>query len=510
MLVKRIDSLRKFMTTIIDNSPSYIEQYKPPEQLLLKEFIEILKACQTKAGFARKELSEQLTQYRIQMQESEEYLKTPFLWFSAIYFEAASLLLSFTDFQASTFYDFLVTMLRGNNELQGFFQLVRNRTSLENLDWEQLQYACSRFRMPLTDEQFVLIKNMYSYVSQTGISGSTYPKIINFMKEHLKTEKKTKEMIHLLKVLDAKWQFLFHYPAFGLKNYYIQFKINDSTIITDVIDIHDHANTTLCNSRLFQLKEDPQSYTGYLVVPEQSSKQLHNYFNQCKQNESIINFRIMDILDSRRSNSLFLYRYDKGWIELSEKEQLDLSNSLKIEHPRKKRKKFTDLFVTYPFNREWHYTHHSNPTKVISLLIKLSHSYYLEDLPPRNIEKQKILDSDLALLSDLVINQTFQVSFIIDRLINESSLDIYSIEIPMMPFKQLNLFLNMIPFAYLFYTESKIYIWAYLNPKEVDWISKQLNWKINKVHLEKSFLPLDREWFDFKNLAWYQPKILNQ
>ena len=502
--------MRKFITTIIERSPHYIESYTLSEQLLLTEFIEILKACQEKAGFARKELSEQLTQYRIQKRESEEYLTTPFLWFSAIYYETASLLLSFTDFQASTFYDFLVTMLRGKEKLPGFFQLVRNQTLLKKLDWEQLQYACSRYRMPITNEQFSLLQKLYSYVNKAGIDGILYPKINNYIQEHLKTEKKTKDMIHLLKILDAKWQFWFHYPAFGLKKYHIQFLKSKSTSITDIIDIHDYKNTTLCNSRLFQLKEDPQSYTGYLVVPEDSSNKLHPYFELCKQNKEIIDFEIMEILDSRRSNSLFLYRYDKGWIGLSEKEKLDLSNSLKIKHPRKKRKKLADLFVTYPFNREWRYTHHSSPEKVISLLIKLSNSYYLENLPPRNIENLKVLDSDLALLTDLVNNHNFQASLIIDRLIHESSLDIYSIEIPIMAFKQLNLFLNVIPFAYLFYTESKIYIWAYLNPEEVNWIRTQLNWRINEILLEKSFLNLDREWFDFENLVWFQPKILNQ
>jgi len=164
-LVKRHESLKKYIKTILDQLPQYIEAYPPEEQELLIEFLSIV-AYYEEADFQRKKLSQRFEEYNERVIKTNQYLNTAFLWFTESYLSTANLLLNISKFHATSFYEYLTKYLRGNSVTPGVFQLLKKKCSLPDLAWEKLQYSSNKLLYPLSNDQFeILIAIYYSTCS---------------------------------------------------------------------------------------------------------------------------------------------------------------------------------------------------------------------------------------------------------------------------------------------------------------------------------------------------------
>ncbi|MHA2306847.1 MAG: hypothetical protein ACXACU_15805, partial [Candidatus Hodarchaeales archaeon] len=218
---------------------------------------------------------------------------------------------------------------------------------------------------------------------------------------------------------------------------------------------------------------------------------------------------LINILDIKRSNSLSRYSYDKGWIPMSDRKTHNLISSMKIKHPRKKRKKLKDLYLTKQFNLEWKYTQHLNPIQVVSLYCTVPRIHSLENLPCREAGKSNLDENEVSILNSLLANQTCQVYFSINKLLYDYSVDFYEVEIPNIPLKQFSRVLDVLPYSHIFFTKSNIFLWTVLKPEDKEWIN-ELNWNLRRILLHHAYQIPDLNWFDLEHLAWIPPRILSK
>ncbi len=502
--------LKKFILTFIDQAPKFLSNYTPSERKKLIGFLELLRLCESQVDIARGELSTQLETYCNQIRKSKEYFNTPFLWFSEIYYDNANLFLRVADFHASDFFDFLVQVIRGSNDLPGIFQLIREGTTLQDLKWEKLQYhVINSFKFPLTEEELLVLKELYSYIYSAGINGFNQKSIGKHLKAKGMSEKKYQDFKNLLTLLDARWNFFLYFPAFGLRYYYTHFKVKKLNSLEEIFDFYDTTNTTLCHSRLYRIKEDLNSYMGYLVVPDDKVEQLGSYFHQCERQNKLELKELIEIRDIYRSISLSRYRAGKGWLTLSSKEIENLIQQLTMKHPRKLRKRPPALFYDTPFNHDWNYTQSQDPIQVISLVCKMQPKFSHDTLPinPDNV-KPTFSRSDIEILERLFQNKLCQPFFSLARIQFEYSIDVYSIRIPFMPMKQVSRLLKVLPYAQLNIMENSIVLWTLLSPQDRKWIKKYLGWEPFQIIPYKHQQALKCDWYNPKTLQWCSPKIL--
>jgi hypothetical protein len=509
-LGKRVEVLKKFIHTFIEQVPKYLPQYTPIEQKLVTEFIELLSLCESQAQFSREKLSVQLETYSNQIKKRNEYYSTPFLWFTEIYFDNAHLFLRVADFQAYDFHNFLVKYLRGSKELPGAFKLIQEGNSLLDMNWEALQYnIITSFKFPFTEEELSTFKDLYSFIYTAGIDGFNQKKIKDLLVRKGFSERKLTKFIHLITLVDAKWNFMFHIPAFGLRYVFVDFTLKSSSSLEEIIDLNDTNNTTLCNSWLFQVREIPKNYLGYLVVPEHDSVHIKQYLQNCEQQEKLMLNELTDILEIRRSTSLSRYHAREGWATLSSKERQNIKEKMRIKHPRKKRKKIPAFFVDGSFNQEWNYDQNSDPKELISFFSNFSKRITYETLPIHS-ENPKIAfsKSNTDILKKLIQEQICQPFFTLDRIIFEYSIDHYSVEIPKMPLKQLEYVQRALPHTQLYMTEKKYFLWTHLSPDDFNWITDDLGWKTKNILASKYHEPLNSKWFNTETLQWNTPRVL--
>jgi hypothetical protein len=502
--------LKKFILTFIDQAQKYFSPYTQSERKILVEFLSLLRLCESQVDNARVKLSTHLETYCTQIRKSKEYYNTSFLWFTEIYFENANLFLRVADFHASNFYNFLVQFIRGSNDLPGIFQLIQEGISLQNLSWEKLQYrVINNFKFPLTEEELLTLKELYSYIYSAGINGFNKKSIARHLKTMGMSERKYIDFKRLLTLLDARWNFFVYIPAFSLRYYYAHFQVKKSSSLEEIFDFYDTTNTTLCLSRLYRIKEFPNSFMGYLIVPEDKVEQLGSYLLQCERQNKLVLKDFTEILDIHRSISLSRYRARKGWSTLSSKEIEDLIQQLTVKHPRKLRKKLPALFHDTPFNHDWNFTQAQDPKQVISLVCKIQKKFSYETMPinPDNVELA-FSRSDIDILENLIQNKICQPFFSLDRIHHEYSIDFYSIRTPSMPMKQISRLLRVLPYAHLNFLENSIDLWTRLSSQDRNWIKEYLGWEPVQIIPYKHQQVLEYAWFNPKTLQWRSPKIL--
>ncbi|MFX1514775.1 MAG: hypothetical protein ACFFC6_00555 [Promethearchaeota archaeon] len=509
-MVKRIEVLKKFIVTFVDQVPKYLSPYSLSERKYIIELLDLLRLCESQADIAREELSTRLETYCTQLKNGKDYYSTPFLWLTEIYFDNANLFLRVADFHASNFYDFLVQVIRGFADLPGLFQLIREGTSLQDLKWEKLQYhVINSFKFPLTEEELITIKELYSFIYSAGIDGFDQKSIaINLKAKQGMSERKYKDFIQLLNLLDALWSFFLYLPAFGLRYYYAHFNLKKLYSLEDIFDFFDATNTTLCHSRIYRIDKFPNSFMGYLVVPMNKWDKLRNYFHKCERQNKLKLIELTEIRDIYRSISLSNYHAGKGWPTLSSKEIKDLVQQLTVKHPRKLKKKHPALFHDKPYNHDWDYKKGRDPKQIISLVCKIQRKFSYETLPI-NSENDKIAfsKSEIEILENLIQNKLCQPFFSLDHIRYEYSIDVYSIRTPHMPIKQISRLLRVLPSAHLNIMENSIVIWTHLSSQDRKWIKEELGWEPWHIIPYKRQQALDYTWFNSKTLQWSPPKV---
>ncbi|MHA1207511.1 MAG: hypothetical protein ACTSSO_08090, partial [Candidatus Hodarchaeales archaeon] len=79
---------KKMIKTVISQLPPLIQHYPDSDQVLLNNFLELLKYFE-EADYERSKLISRLTEYTNSLQEAAIYLQTPFLSFTKTYFQNA-------------------------------------------------------------------------------------------------------------------------------------------------------------------------------------------------------------------------------------------------------------------------------------------------------------------------------------------------------------------------------------------------------------------------------------
>ncbi|MHA2247614.1 MAG: hypothetical protein ACXADY_21880 [Candidatus Hodarchaeales archaeon] len=512
-MARRSEILRRFIRTVIEQLPAYIAKYPSEDQSFLNNVFAILQACEDKADNARALLSKQLEEYCQKQKSTDAYLDLSFLWFSVDYFGIANLELNVARFHAVSFYEHLVQSLRGTHDIAGFFKLVRDKTPLDHQAWEDLQLFCSNLRIPLTNEELQVIETVYSLITKFGFNILNQRRINKAIKESMNSSGIKRNFSKLFILLDSYWYPWFYYPAFGLNCLFFQFQLNDSIQLTDIIDFQNTSNTVLVNSDVYQVRGFQNTYTGKLMLPSPLINKFQRYLQNCKHEGKLILQEFAKINDSRVSASLSLYQAEKGWRKITKSAWRRKSRSLKTTRPRKRHTKNSTLYISSPFNPNWHFRKNPNPLQVIKVFCESLGYYSFDQLPFSSTDEQtsqRFSKFKMSFLKELYRREVVRIGFFSQRLNSEFSPDQYWIITPVINFEKLTRLLEWPPLTKFYFSEKNIYIWAHLPQELARWLSQDLGWTVLPIQLNHYPLPLDFSCFDSKALEWKTPFILKE
>ncbi|MHA2203727.1 MAG: hypothetical protein ACW991_08565, partial [Candidatus Hodarchaeales archaeon] len=182
------ESYLKSIRTILDQIPKYIPEYPPDEQALLAEFVAILEAYEVNTSEERKHFFHLVTDIIRRNYVIEAYIDLPFMWFVLDYLNIANRVLSVAEFYPDDFYLYLIKYLRKNPENpQGVYELIKEKVSLADLRWEELQYACNKFTVPLNSDEVQAIEISYSQVTNSGLRTLSQQNMIDAITNQIQT-----------------------------------------------------------------------------------------------------------------------------------------------------------------------------------------------------------------------------------------------------------------------------------------------------------------------------------
>ncbi|MFX1514743.1 MAG: hypothetical protein ACFFC6_00395 [Promethearchaeota archaeon] len=505
------ESFKRFISTIMDLLPPYIEKYPPSDQLLLREFLSVLRHYD-EADYQRKKLSQRFREYIDRHFNTDQYLQTAFLWFTDTYFRNAYRLLTVSKFHANSYYEYLVKHLRGSSNIPGVFKLIQNKVSITNLAWEQLQYESVKLIVPLTIDQLQIISTVYSAVMEEGVHALDSRKLRALIGNQVGSPRNLNdELIRFFNLIDGQWVYRFFTPAFGLDMVIMQIQLDGSVSLEEIIDFQNPANTVISRSDVYLVRNLPNTYIGILSVPTQDFEQLKGYLQECEHQGRLI-LKSLEKIETRRfSSSLAHYRTNTGWFEPSPSRMRRLAQLLRTQNPRENQGQYSSLFIPPQFNSHWHFSDHPLPREIINLFCNISlHTYTYQNLPLTNQDLFSLTQADVGLLKQLFYNRVLQVRFVPQRLLDEFSLDLYCIILPKIPVYQLIHFLNLIPNSDVYYTEESIYVWGRFTSKLIQWIENNLQWTV--LQIIRKNIPLNFEFnqFDPGELQWITPQFLRE
>jgi hypothetical protein len=509
----RRETWKRFLQTIISQLPTWMAKYSSTEQAYLNEFLTTIQMCEVNTHMARTTLTNRFRELIEKYRHSEEYYRLPFLWFVVTYFTRANQLLGIAKFHADVFYEYLVQFLRGDTQIDGVFQLVKKETALDNLAWEQLQYACSKLIVPLTNEELQIFQTIYSSIPELEIQALNQRIVKRTIVNEVRSPKVSRDLQHFFTMLDATWYLRFRMTALGLKIMYFQFQRDKDISLTEIINFQNPNNTTLGASQVYQIRGQPDTYIGAMLIPDQLKTQLQEYLEELKQQGKLIFTEMDEIKENHVSCSVNLYRAGLGWRKITETDWRQYSKLLKTTQPRKRRTKSPPFFLTPTFNQEWHYQQHSEPSQVIELCCTGASAFSFENLPIGG-SHNKIISHfskrEVNLLQDLHRKKIVHVGFHSDRLAYEFSLDSYWITLPFMSRDQLSRLLVWLPYAQILVSETKIHLWTVLTTKLKKWLKEDLKWKIEEVIPVHRRLTRSKNWYNFKEEEWKTPQALER
>ncbi len=499
---------KRFMETILSHFPNHLEKYTPEERVLLNEFVNILQNYTVDTGERRDRLISSFNQYIEKHKPTQTYYNTPFLWLTISYFENASQLLNASGFHANQFYEYLV------KHLKKIFRLVKEGVDLSDLGWEGLQYDCYKLIVPLTDEEFQILQIIYSLIKNSGIKALNFNHIKTTISHQMKKPNISRILNRFFTRIDAYWYLQFNPTTFGLERLFFHFQLKESISLSDIIDFQNSVNTTLCASNIYQIRNFPNMYTGFLLIPSYCLKELKDYLQQKERQGDLFIHTLSQITDSRISGSLALYKVGEGWSTLSQHKLGILRNRLTTSRPRERKGKQESIHPSLlmdPYDQTWHYSWHPHPNQVISLICKIPRAFTVKDLSRRFSIKQTnntISISESNLLKELFRKQVARITFFPNRMIYEFSLDDYWVEVSPIPYKQLLRLLYWLPTVHLFLMDKNIQMWTKLTPNLAEWLRNDLNWSVKEIIQYKSPSRLLKTFYNEETSQWKTPSIL--
>lgn len=512
-LVKRHESLKKYIKTIINQLPQYIAKYPPEEQKLLKEFLSVV-AFYEEADFNRQELSSKLDNYRHEIKSRNNFMTLPFSWFVETYIRYARAILSISKFHATHFYEFIVKHFRGTDQIQGAFKLIKNKTSLSDLTWEKLQYECSKLLIPLTPEQFKILEATNNHVVKNGIYSldprSLKNEIISQI-QFLSSTKPKPELKRFFSLIDGQWRLLFFSPAFGLDRVFFHMQLNESSSINDLIGNQNPNNTVLTISDIYKAREIPNTYIGSFYVPSQNVEDLLTYIKRLVHEDLLVLHDLQRIKSKWTSSSITQYKPNIGWINPNLTKMKSLTRLLKSTRPKRIEKRKAGLYIPNKFNLDWYFTQHPLPNQIIKLYCEIAQGYSFSNLPLvsyRNEVNRSLTKDELGLLKQMYYNRVLYVDFIPWRIVNEFSMDLYNITIPKLSSSKLNSLLQLLPYSEIIETQKDIKIWTRIPKILEEWMNIKLEWEVISIIQTHFAGNLNYNWYNKKKLQWNTPKIL--
>ncbi len=497
---------RKFLKLVLKHSKDYIKEYPKNEQNYLNEFIEILKKVDTDLEESRKELHKEIHRYINLHIDSNDYLEYSFLWFTVDYFLGASRYLTLPSYYSDTFYNYLIFHLR--NKPIGFFNLIRNQTSLKSEIWEDLQRESLKLPVKLSDEEINLLNIIYMILPSLRLedfSGHHLSKKIKLPIPSIKT----RNIYPILTMLDSNLEFRFFPEAFGIESFIFHIEQLKDISFKNLLDLKDESNTTLCLSNIYSVENNPRIIHGQLFIPQNAEKNLQSYLTTLKNTNSIKIHEITKITNYQFSNSLMQYIPNHGWSE-DIPDSANLARKMenfKQKTARKRETKPPPVFISPLFSKKWNYLDSDNPRDFINLYCNLPRSIPIERTLRINTIIPKI---KIQKLEELISLKVLTPLFTPRALIFENSVDLYWITLPQVEpkdFSQLYGVLNLLPEALILHTAEKMHIRAYLNTSMATWMRTQAKWLIHPLQNINVPLQINRKWFK-DDEGWIMPQVL--
>ncbi len=508
----RRETWNRFLSTILSQIPPLISQYASHEQDILTPFYNLLTQNKVDTYKQREHFLEQLKILTNEYYNLDRYINTPFLWFSVTFLLNAQRLLIEASFHADTFIQYLVRALRGDDEVLGVFQLLRQKSSINDIKWEKLQYYCNTdLSDPLTEKQLEIIKVLYALVNKTSIQGMNQYYITKEISEKVSVNKKFRGLHHFFSRLDARWGVWMFPLAFELSSVMFMVKVHKSNSDFNLTAFKLDSNFVMGMSNVYQLLEEDNIFSGFVYVPKRLLSVLIEYFKENEDSNQIEIIYLEPITSVQAGTSLALYLPGIGWesqvipekflnsVEKREKFKTDgLLESVSSVTPKMKIRKFTynDLEI---------------PEQAIKLYIKTYSALSFANLPiglKGDFQTSAITQSDLALLSKFFAKRIAAPTFQLRNALSEFSLDMFWMEIPQNSSRTTLTFLHWLPMSSVISTEDKCVLITQLTPNIFNWVKKKLGWNIFPIQpIFRSKVMIDN-FYNYQDLQWMTPQLL--
>jgi hypothetical protein len=503
-----IEKHKKMIQTIITRLNKIITQYSEKDQIIIKEFLNIVNYFE-EAETNRKQLLEKMNTYKQKLYGTDLYLETPFLWFTETYIDMATVTLGTTDFHARSFYEYLVTYLRKNAVSPGVYALIRDKTPLNDPIWSKLQALSYKLIEPLTKDQIQIILRINQLIREKGIYSFDLKEIQSSLYEIFPRYSAYKQQLEsFFTLLRCQWILLFYSPAFGLDRVFTRFSLPNSNNLNEIINFKSKENSVLGMSDIYRILNAVSEFIGIFYVPINETKSFSNYLQYMESEEKIKLIDISGLQSIQRSTSLHSYHSNTGWRDFTIKEMKGL---LTGEVTGIQEISSDELFYLTPvFAKDWYYHQHSLPLEVIKLYSRIPSIYNFSNLPltkTRPKSTKNLSHGEKGLIKNLYDKRVIQMIFVPWRLVYEYSFDLYWVLIPKTSEKQLFSFLKTIPYAEIYSTENFIGVRGFLSPKLVKLINQITTWSIYPITFAHFPQSVNIDWYEEKKLQWKIPKI---
>jgi hypothetical protein len=507
----RVEKYKLMIKTVIDQIVTYIPHYSFTEQQLLQEFLEIL-GSYDEADYNRSRLFVLFSEYSQKIYRSEEYLQTPFLWFTESFFARAYRILNSTNFRAESFYRYLASHLRKKGKILGVFDLIRDRTPLTDLAWEKLQHSSNALLDPLTKIEILIIQTIQETLKKLGPYSLDQVHLKNFISRKIPLSKNSlKELNSFFNEIEGRWSLIFHSPAFGIEKLFFHITLSNSNSLEEFLPLASSSNTILTLSDIYRVEGTSNSFLGILYVPSPDLQSLIEYFQRAEIKQRLTINDLSPIEMIHRSISLNQYSTDRGWNKIRKNQILGLKQNIKYDKTGDSPPKNTALTITPAFNRSWNYRNHTLPAEIIRFYCRTRFNYLFSELPLRKYnDKNEGAYSlpEIGILKDLHKKQVIHINFVPWQIVWEYSHEPYWINLQGSSTKYLTELQKLIPFGQSYITTKHSHLYTYLTPQLANWIENSLQCQIYQIRLSNFPASPHYSWYDNENKCWLTPQIL--
>ncbi len=506
--MSKLETLKKSIKTICHQFPPLIEKYPLEDQQLIYEFLELVKHFE-EADNQREKLRTQFITYTNKIRKSDRFLETYFLGLTVILAENALYHLSIARFYPHEFYGFLLQQLRP------LFHLIRSEEPLKSKYFEKALQHIKILYSALTSEELRLLDLTYAIleIGELESLNSNFIKMELMNKEGLSSRlKKRSELSRFYTLIEGRWWIHFHSRAFGLTHVFFHITSKRPLSLEGVFNLNEPKNTTLCYSSIFQVQGSEKEYFGLLLVPNKNVDLVEAFFQQYEDQTVLTLHELQPIQNRWRSTSFKYYKENIGWVEPSQSKKNQLKRLLRVSESEVDNYDPISLHFT-PYTRQSQdFLKDNKFLKSIELYIKSPSEFSYDELPYSVKTNKRHLEAfsrdEIELLQEFYAKKVLSIGFIPWRLIDDYSINMFFIKIPNISMLQLKLFLDILPYAEVYFSVEAYYIWTVLTPKMFDWIKSSLNWlvtPVSRIHVRQS---LKEEWFDKNRYHWDMPILL--